>query len=303
MSDDLEKPVHIKTPLELLKEASAIVSQKDIPPNSEHPLLERFAELGQIYTRLNQENEARKSTKQRAREDAENRQRWALERENKARAKTEKEHIRLRELFARWCKRDTWLIHYEAIALAKGWEPNTNLLLDVTDKGLLELVQSCAGHSLKVVNIAEKPARWRVEPREWVRWLKEKDQALPQELIDIILPKPNEAEPGKKTSRATLGRERKKRDKIVALKRFLADAGERARSAGLVWNEQAIPVTKDEFLAVFYRQYPKIEQIGADSFDGYIKEIGIKFKHGVKPKLNNMLSQLFKIVKTPKSFS
>ncbi len=237
MSDNLKKPDRIKTHAEILKETAEMLNREDVPANSAHPVLERFSKLSEIYTRLTQENEARKSTEQRVREDAEKKQRWAREREDKAQAKADKERLRLNELFSRWCKRDTWLIHDEAIALIKGREPNTNLLLDIADNGLLKLVQSCAGHSLKVVNIAEKSDRWRVEPREWVRWLKEKDQAVPQELIDIILPKPSEAEPGKKTSRATLGRERKKRDKIVALKKFASDARERARKTQVLWDD------------------------------------------------------------------
>jgi hypothetical protein len=303
MSDDQKKPDRIKTHSEILREASEIVSQRAIPKNSEHPLLERFSEAGQIYLRLVEENEARKGAEQRRRENAENTQRRTREREEKARVKVEKEHIQLTELFAKWCKCDTWLIYDQAIALTQGREPDTALLLGFAHNSLWGFVQSCAGHSFKVVNIKESPNQWRVEPREWARWLKEKAQAVPQELINIVLPKPNQAEPEKKASRATQTRERKKRDKIVALKKFLAEVGERARAAGLLWNEQAIPVTKDEFLAVFHCQFPKIVQIGADSFDKYIKEIGVKFKHGVKPKSNNMLSQLFKPVKTPKSFS
>ncbi|SEL56963.1 hypothetical protein [Nitrosovibrio tenuis] len=304
MSDKLNKPDRLKTHAEILKETSEILKQHEFPANSEHPVLERFTKFGEVYTRLNQENEARKSAEQRAKEQAENTLRWARERENKAQAKTEKERLRLKALFSQWCKRDTWLLHDEAIPLVKGYEPTTaSLLVGFDNKSLGELAQSCAGHSLKVVNLNERQNLWRVEPREWARWLTEKGQAVPQELIDILLPKPNNAEPEKKTTRATQTRERKKRDKIVALKKFLADAGERARNAGLDWDEQAIPVTKDEFLEVFCRQYPKTEQIGADSFDRYIKEIGIKFKHGVKHKLNNMLFQLFKTAKTPKSFS
>lgn len=220
MSDSLKKLDRIKTPLELLNEASEIASQQEIAPNSNSPIADRFLKVGLIYFNLNKENEAWKSHEQRAREDAEKTRRWAREREEKAQAKTEKEHLRLNGLFLRWCKRDTWLIHDEAIALAKSREPNTNLLLDVTDNGLWELVQSCAGHSLKVVNIAEKPHRWRVEPREWARWLKEKGQAVPQELINIILPKPYQAEPEKKTSRATQTREKKCATRLQRLRNF-----------------------------------------------------------------------------------
>ena len=103
------------------------------------------------------------------------------------------------------------------------------------------------------------------------------------------------AEPEKKTSRATQSREKKKRDKILALKKFVADAGERARKTQVRWDDHAIPVTKEEFLKVFHRQYPRIERFSLDSFSTYLREIGIKFKHGVKPKLNNVLDQLFKI--------
>jgi hypothetical protein len=303
MSDDLKKSDRIKTHLEILRETTEIINQQSIPKNSEHPLLDRFSEAGQIYLRLTQENEARKSLEQREREASENMRRWAHEREDKSRAKTEKEFIRLTKLFDHWCKRDTWLIHDQAIALIKGCGPDTALPSGFARDGLWELVESCAGHSLKVVNINERANQWRVEPREWARWLKEKGYSVPQELINIVLPQPNQAEPEKKTSRATQTRERKKRDKITSLKKFLADAGERARNAGLVWDEQTIPVTKDEFLAVFFRQYPKIDKFSSDSFDKYINEIGVKFKHGVKPMLNNMLDRLFRTVKTPKSLS
>lgn len=189
MSDNLKKPDRIKTHAEILKETAEILNREDIAANSAHPLLERFSKLSEIYTRLTQENEARKNPEQRAREQAEGTLQWARERETKARTKAEKEQLRLNELFSRWCKRDTWLIHDQAIALVRGHEPDTALSLGFTNKSLWELARSCAGHSLRVVNVNETPNLWRVEPREWVRWLREKGQAVPQELVNIVLPK------------------------------------------------------------------------------------------------------------------
>jgi hypothetical protein len=219
------------------------------------------------------------------------------------RAKKQKEQARLLELYSTWCIRDTWLIYSEAVPLSVGIAPRDMMVFDYLNPNPWELARNCGGHSLSVTNLPEKPERWRVEPREWVRWLMEKRQPVPRELIDVVLPKPNQAEPQKRTIRATMSREEKKRDRIKALKAFIDDVGQRARSKGVDWDLQSIPVTKAEFLVVFYQQYPQIEEISEDSFDRDIAEIGLRFKPGIKRNVNNMLAVLYIPVKPPRNTS
>lgn len=248
-------------------------------------LLEQIETLRLHHAKL----EARKSPAQKAAEklQAESLRQAALK------AKAAESHQRLIHLFSEWCKRDTWLIGSQAMHLLAGRDPSEVTIFDFIDEKLLGLVRSCAGHSLTVTNPADKPNKWLVKPREWVRWLNEKGYTVPAELTTILFPVSQEITPKQKIAPAQGAREKKKRDRLKALKAFVSDIGERTRKQGIEFDLQSIPVTKADFLKVFHSQYPQIDKISGATFDHDIAEIGLKFKHGTKSNKNNVLVQVF----------
>jgi hypothetical protein len=247
--------------------------------------------LEQIETlrRHHAEVEAKKSPAQKAAEKLQ----FETQRQAALKAKAEKNHQRLTRLFSEWCKRDTWLIESQAMHLLTGIDPSDATIFDAVDEKLWELVKSCAGHSLTITNRADKPNKWLVKPQEWVRWLNEKGYAVPTELTSILFPVTKEITPQLKIAPAQEAREKKKRDRLKALKAFVSDIGERTRKQGIEFDRQSIPVTKADFLKVFHSQHPQIDKISRATFDHDIAEIGLKFKHGTKSNKNNVLARVF----------
>jgi len=251
-----------------------------------------FTELALIfaneYTQAKAAHEARKSPEQRAYEA----QQAALRAKATAIEKTKKEQIRCNELFKIWIKRDTWLVYDEAMPLIKAEKPDYETLFNPRNSEFWELVQSCAGHSLQLINPEAKPKQWRVKPFEWVRWLKEKEQYVHPQLEALIYPKSN-IQPMLKTAKATNSREIAKRDRQKAIREFASQAEELFRKHHQEWDSKAIPVTKEDFLQVLEKVNPACKKISKDTFDRDIADIGLSFKRGTKSNKNNVLKTLF----------
>src|SRR5260370_33903008 len=170
----------------------------------------------------------------------------------------------------------------EGVPLALGEEPTwLSYVIEGADT-LLKLAISCAGQSLPIENVSEVQSKWRVKPANWVRWLKEKRYPVNAQLEAITQPKVREIKSEPQTARATASRERNKALRIADLKRFVADVEQRARPDKLLWDHTGIPVTKADFLAVFFKQYPQYRDLSRDSFDNDFTEIASKFRPGVK---------------------
>lgn len=248
-----------------------------------------FAEQLLSYQLKHAEAEARKSPEQKADEKRHNDALKLAAQQEKA----EKESKKLTQLYSNWCKRDTWLVYEQAVYLADGRDPAAFNLVGSNNTQIWELTKSCGGHSLSLVNPKDKPSQWMVSPREWARWLKEKGYSVPVELTAILFPEQPIVTSKQKIAPAQESREKKKRDRLKALKAFVSDVEERARKSRVEFVKVAISVTKGDFLDVFYSQYPQYEKISLTTFEHDIAEIGLKFKSGSKSNKNNQLSKLF----------
>lgn len=238
-------------------------------------------------TKFYEQNEALKSPTQKAAE----KQVLDLSREKQLQEKALKERQRKIALFSKWCKRDTWLIQSEALFLTMGCDPSQVTLFDRPTQEIAELVESCVGISLSVINPNDSKNKWRVTPSEWVRWVKYKGYPVPPELIDILFP----SQPSKPSiAKAQTSREQKKRDRQRFLNTFAFNIEQRAKEKNIAWDNKSIPVTKAEFLDVFYSQYPQIGKISDTTFAHDIAKIGLKFQAGTKCNPNNKLAQIMK---------
>ena len=273
----------IKSHEELMEEARREIQERGINPETNPVAFALFATTT-AFMKLNAQNEGRKSPEQKARE----RQESALAQARRQQEKAAKESQRKRELYSKWCKRDTWRID-EALHLLMGRDPQDATIFDDFGKELIELIESCVGYSLTVISPKESRKQWRVVPTEWVRWAKQKDLPVPEELTDLLFPQlPNK--PG--IAKAQETREQKKRERQRFLKSFAFSIESKAREKNIPWESKAIPVTKDEFLDFFYSQYPQIGRISKFTFDHDIAEIGLKFKAGTKTNPNNPLVKI-----------
>jgi anion-transporting ArsA/GET3 family ATPase len=289
MDEELKK-TPVKTNTELLKELRGNIESRANRGEKASSVLEAFSIFATEYTAVNSANEARKSPEQLALDAQQASLRnkaFALERVKKAQIKSE-------ALIRNWIKRDTWLVYDEALPLTKAEVPDEATLFNPRDSELWALTQSCAGHSLQLINLDANPKQWRVKPFEWVRWLKEKEQYIHLQLIELIYPKTT-IQPTSQTAKATQSREITKRDRQKAIKAFALTADELARKNGIEWNSEAIPVTKTDFIQVFGAIYTAHKKVTLDTFDRDIAEIGLKFKRGTKSNKNNVLKQLFSI--------
>ena len=257
---------------------------------SKSPVLEIMEIAIHKIQEKHSENEAKKSPEQRIIEAQQSRD--AIEINKLEKIKTEQN--RVDQLFKDWLKRDTWLIYDEAMLLITGKKPEEESLLFSRDAKLWGLVQSCIGISLSIVNINAKAKQWRVKPLEWVRWLKEKEQSIHPQLEIQVFPKTMTAVTSK-TFIATTSRSQMKAARQSALKTFVRQIEELAKKKNSDWNSQEIPVTKRDFLEVFYKENTAIKKISRDSFDRDIADIKIKFKKGTKNNKNNVLIKLFKV--------
>ncbi len=261
--------------------------------NSDAPVLEKT--LGVVaaaltpWARRHAEREAAKTPEQRAEEA---RQQEA-DAERRAEEKREKQEAKWRKLYGKWCLRDTWLLESEAIPLALEEEPTSLLTMIDGAEVLLSLATSCAGYSLSVENLNKERSKWKVKPAEWVRWLKEKGRPVNAELEAITQPKLPQIKAEAQTARATESRERRKAQRISDLKRFVEEVEQRARAEKLLWDRTCIPVTKADFLAEFWKQYPKYYGFSRASCDNDFSEVGVKFRKGVRRNKDNVLRGLF----------
>lgn len=288
MSDNTKQAPTVNSQNEILKEVSKRIEKKIASQGTAKSLLEALLVVGDEYIAVKSENENRKSSEQKANEakEAEFRKRQIQLDESK------KTTLKIDALFSQWIKRDTWLIYNEAMQLIMAKDPDKENILGFKDEKLWALVESCAGHSLQVLNRTSQPKQWRVKPFEWVRWLKEKEIHVHTQLLNQLYPKVNIV-PTQKTAKANNSRELIKAQRLKSLRAFEANVLELARHKNIEWNKDAIPVTKEEFLEIFYKLNPAIKQISKDSFDRDIADIGIKFKRGTKSNRNNILKQLF----------
>lgn len=209
-------------------------------------------------------------------------------------AKEEKENAKLDSFFKLWLKRDTWLMYDEAMPLTKAEKPEEETIFNLRDEKLWSLIQSCAGHSLQLINPEAKPKQWRVKPSEWVHWLKLKEQFIHPQLEALIYPKTN-IQPTLKTAKAIQSREIIKRDRQKAIKTFAEEIEMRAQKLHIDWKREEIPVTKADFLEVLGKLSPAYNKISMDTFDRDIADIGLSFKRGTKSNKNNVLKTIFSI--------
>lgn len=289
MDEELKK-TSVKSNAEILKEVQERVESRTDKGEKASSVLEVLGLIASEYSAARSENEARKSPEQLALEA----QQARLRNEALALEKAKKEKGKRDVLFKSWIKLDTWLVFDEALPLTKAEKPEIETVLNQRDSSLWKLVIGCAGHSLQLINLDAKPKQWRVKPFEWVRWLKEKEQYIHPQLIELIYPKTSIL-PTIQTAKAIQSREIKKRDRQKAIKVFALKADELARKKGIEWNNEAIPVTKADFLQVFGKVNAAYIEISLNKFDRDIADIGLKFKRGTKSNKNNMLKQLFTI--------
>lgn len=290
MDDESKKQIPVKTQKEILEEIKTKLENYQKNAGNPPSFLEGLALIANEYTQTKAAIEARKSPEQRAQEAKQAQltaRAYALE-------KAKKEQAKRNDLLRSWIKRDTWLVYEEAMPLAKAEKPDVETLFNSRDEKLWALIQSCAGHSLQLINPDAKPKQWRVKPFEWVRWLKLKEQFVHPQLETLIYPK-NEIQPTLKTAKAIQSREIIKRDRQKAIKTFATEAQARAKKQNIDWNNEAIPVTKGDFLEVLGRENSAYKKISLDTFDRDIAEIGLKFRRGTKSNKNNVLKTLFSI--------
>jgi len=205
-------------------------------------------------------------------------------------------------LYATWCQRDTWVLTTEALPLAFGEAPSGEDLItwfSGKEQALYDLAVSCVGHSLTIVNKDANQNEWRGTPLNWLKWLQEKRQPAEPESADALqsrLPGPSADVAEPKTKQANLARGAGKKERLDRLELFIAAMEEQARKAKLGWDRSKIPVTKKEFLDVFYRFNPQVKHFGLASFEHDFKILGVKFKSGVKTNKNNVLKLIFSSV-------
>lgn len=290
MDQEQKKQMPVKTQRELIEEVKRKIEDHKKNTGGSSTFIDFIGAFAEGYTEVLTVNEARKSPEQRAHEAEQSR----LRAQAIAQEKAKKKHSQLNDLFKDWIKRDTWLIFDEAMPLIKAEKPEEETMFNLRDEKLWSLVQSCAGYSLQLLNLEAKPKQWRVKPFEWLRWLKEKEQYIHPQLVELLYPK-TEIQPTLKTAKAIQSREVFKRDRQKAIKAFALEAERLARKNNIDWSSEAIPVTKADFLQVLGAVNPAYKKISKDTFDNDITEIGLKFKRGTKSNKNNVLKTMFSI--------
>lgn len=286
--DDKDNNIPVKSPSELFKETGENLKNRQANDPSKKTLMGMLGMLAEEYSKANAANEARKSPAQIAHDEELAAQKNIQFQKERA---LKKANI-ISTLFKDWIKRDTWLIFDEAVFLRMGKPPQEPTFFDSKTE-LHALAISCAGDSLKVLNLKEKPNLWRIQPFEWVCWLKQKNEYIHPQLVEMLFPK-EDLKPNIKTAKAIQSRETHKRDRQKALKAFAEQTENLARNKNIAWDSRAIPVTKLDFLAVFSKLNPVFKKITVGMLDNDNKVIGLSFKRGTKSNKNNILKIIYK---------
>jgi hypothetical protein len=226
---------------------------------------------------------------------------------SKRSAKAEKERQRLEKLYAEWWKHDTWDVDSEAIPLCLGFDPKTALpILPANGERIRELVKRADGVSLTLFAPTSLLAGKRVRPTEFVRFLMGKGESLPQQLqaklaappVSVATGSDGNRVPAGRTAEANRTREENKRERRKALRDFKATTGKRAEARGTSLDWSNLPVTKSDFLKVFFRAYPGLaKKFGRATFENDFRDLEIRFKRGIKHQDNNMLDTIWRPVK------
>lgn len=158
MTEKLKQTIPVKTSSEIFQEVGKKIEDHKSDASSPPSFIDALGLIATNYSATISANEARKTPEQRAHEAEQSRlrvQASKIVKDNKKRVEND-------SLFKSWIKRDTWLVYDEALPLTKANKPEPETLFNSVDADLWALVQSCAGHSLALINKEAKPKQWRV---------------------------------------------------------------------------------------------------------------------------------------------
>ncbi|MCU7933236.1 MAG: hypothetical protein KZQ90_20790 [Candidatus Thiodiazotropha sp. (ex Codakia rugifera)] len=200
-------------------------------------------------------------------------------------------HPELPMILDQYLKRDFWRLQ-EALNLIRGYHPSRN---GWGKRGDLTLAKSCVGPggSLSVINSQESDWDWKVRPKAFVKWAEEKGLSLHPDMKHAMISpaRLSNPTPQTRTKQANRTRKAEKEARLEALVWMRNEIDQRTHDRN--WDSSSIPSTKDDFHDVFYRIFPDIVEVKAETLAGDLPQIGIKFQPGRKTSKNNVLSKLF----------
>jgi hypothetical protein len=199
-----------------------------------------------------------------------------------------------------WARRDFWTLR-EGLNLLLNRRPQAqDWNYGVLD--LWKLAQACIGPdgTLKVINPDtetffenSKVDKLKVRPADLLQWAEEKGITIPAALSEAVHGRaPITAEVVSPVLIATQAKQDNKARRIEALTSFLSDMEQKAKNNDLSWGRRAIPVTKENFRAVFCRVYPE-HNVAAATLADDVTDLGGQFRPGTRSKANNILEKLF----------
>ncbi|QBQ56229.1 hypothetical protein [Nitrosococcus wardiae] len=107
-------------------------------------------------------------------------------------------------------------------------------------------------------------------------------------------PEPRAGSP--RNAAAIQARQTTKAERRQKLREFFEEAQKRAEEKGhRPIREDDIPVTKKDFLDVFFRVHPKISRRKESTLADDLHAIGLRFQPGTRSRKNNTLEQLFPV--------
>ena len=283
----------IKTKMELLTEATHNVTVIDVNKNSTHPFLERLAAIANEFTRLNDENEARKPPELKAIEAARDSETWRKEREEKLLKEEFERRKKLTTLYQRFKPYDVWNLKSEAIPLLYGIEPNP------TESPTQEISQaweiserSVLAGNLIVVNKQSKSSEWLVSPTDFYLWafkrgmkiLEEFDQMFGLKHYESLANHEHQKKP--KTLIATETKTRSKARRLAKVREFRTWIDGQTELQGYTWRHNLIPDTKQSAYRIFINLYPEVVKVAQATFDDNLHDAGFRFSNKKTLEIN-----------------
>lgn len=303
MSEKSNQIALIKSQSQIFRDAIAEVQKTAIKPNSRHPVSEILGEYMNVYTRLNRENEARKSPEQREREAREQSAQWAREREERSKKKAEKKSQFLMALYGKYVPFDAWKLLGEAVPLLCGEEPESFIFSSAEYRKIkVSAERAVLAKTLRVLNPSASADQWLVIPSEFHAWAVAKKFPILREfeiafgLVKAAQKQVSEADIASKgpTGPAIEAKTRSKAKRRARIKDFRAWIDAQALACGYLWRYTNIPDTKQSAHRVFFGLYPEIVKVAPATLADDLHEAGIRFDNSGKSMKNNVLEYLFK---------
>ena len=195
-----------------------------------------------------------------------------------------------------WAQYDLWKLKEGLNLLCRcrpekhGWDYEIGELWKLAERSIGESL-IVNNQDVSALTPGGKASKLEVRPNDLLEWADKKQIPIPCELENAV--RSCNMATGTPPQIATQKRTEGKTKRLHALDDFFIEIQTRAKKINHIWDMTAIEVTKKDLMDVFYAINTNIKEVREDQFFTDLKNLGAKFKPGIKHNSDNILTVLF----------